>query len=101
MQLWAGPCTFPYMTHISDISPDEAVEPTEVVDPTRVLFTVPEASNYLRISRTTLYSLMREGAVESFYLGPSRKRGRRFIPEDSLRAYVDRRRREALEAQNA
>ena len=89
MKLWTGPCTFPYMTHMSDISPGEA------------LLTVPEACDYLRVSRTTVYTLMREGAVESFYLGPSTKRGRRFIPEDSLRAYVDRRRREALEAKNA
>lgn len=48
------------------------------------LLTVPEAMAALRISRHTLYNLIRTGDLESVTIGRSRR-----IPADAITAYVD------------
>lgn len=63
-----------------------------VTETERTLLTLPEAADYLRVGKTTLYALMREGQIETIYIGTAKRRGRRVIPLDSLAAFVDRRR---------
>lgn len=48
-----------------------------------VLLTVEEAAGALRIGRTRMYGLLREGRVRSVKIGNSRR-----IPVDALHAYV-------------
>ena len=48
------------------------------------LLTVPEAMAALRVSRYTLYNLIRTGDLESITIGRSRR-----IPVDAITAYVD------------
>jgi excisionase family DNA binding protein len=52
--------------------------------PDRLVYTIREAAQALRISRTKLYELLDSGAIESVHIGRSRK-----IPADALRAYLD------------
>jgi excisionase family DNA binding protein len=49
-----------------------------------LVYTIPEAANALRLSRTKFYELLDSGEVESIHIGRSRK-----IPADALRAYID------------
>ena len=48
------------------------------------VLTTKEAYEYLKVSRTTLYRLVRDGRVKSFHVG----RNRRFRQED-LDAYIE------------
>lgn len=50
---------------------------------TRIILTVEEAADRLGIGRTLMYSLIREGAVESFTIGRLRK-----VSTEALDAYV-------------
>jgi excisionase family DNA binding protein len=52
--------------------------------PQPILYTLQEAADLLRISRTKLYELLDAHELESVHIGRSRK-----IPADALRAYVD------------
>lgn len=45
-----------------------------------------EAMKELRVSRATLFKLLREGEIESFLLGPNARR----IPRAALEAYIAR-----------
>ncbi|MFE5295413.1 helix-turn-helix domain-containing protein [Streptomyces sp. NPDC056632] len=64
--------------------------PSEVtVDSTLVLLTVEEAARRLRVGRTTCFSLIRTGALESLLIG-----GLRRVPVDAPAAYVARLRTE-------
>jgi excisionase family DNA binding protein len=51
----------------------------------RLLLTVEEAANQIRVGRTTMYALLRDGAIESVLIGKKRR-----VPVVALRAYVDR-----------
>ncbi|MEN2420802.1 helix-turn-helix domain-containing protein [Streptomyces rimosus] len=57
-------------------------------DPTLVLLTVEEAARRLRIGRTTCYSLISSGELESIPVGRLRR-----VPADAPAEYVARRRR--------
>ncbi|MET9102748.1 helix-turn-helix domain-containing protein [Streptomyces antibioticus] len=57
--------------------------------PAPVLLTVEEAAACLRIGRTTCFSLIRTGELESLMVG-----GLRRIPADAPAAYLARRRAE-------
>lgn len=50
---------------------------------TPVLLTVEEAAKLLRIGRTTMYSLISSGAVESVTIGTLRR-----VPAEALPRYV-------------
>jgi excisionase family DNA binding protein len=50
---------------------------------TPVLLTVEEAAKLLRIGRTTMYSLISSGAVESVTIGTLRR-----VPTEALPKYV-------------
>ena len=50
---------------------------------TPVLLTVEEAAKLLRIGRTTMYSLISSGAVESVTIGALRR-----VPAEALSKYV-------------
>lgn len=50
---------------------------------TPVLLTVEEAAKLLRIGRTTMYSLISSGAVESVTIGTLRR-----VPAEALPKYV-------------
>lgn len=52
--------------------------------PQPILYTLQEAADLLRISRTKLYELLDARELESVHIGRSRK-----IPADALRTYVD------------
>jgi len=56
------------------------------------VLTVPEASKALRVSRWTLYDLIRSRALETIKIGR-----RRLIPVRSLTAYIRRKLNEDLE----
>jgi excisionase family DNA binding protein len=51
----------------------------------QLLYTLAEAAEALRISRTKLYELLDSGEIESVHIGRSRK-----IPADALRTFIDR-----------
>ncbi|MFI8186409.1 excisionase family DNA-binding protein [Actinacidiphila glaucinigra] len=57
-------------------------------DPTLLLLTVEETARRLGIGRTTCYSLISSGEIESVTVGRLRK-----VPADALPAYVARLRR--------
>ncbi|MFG3492450.1 excisionase family DNA-binding protein [Streptomyces sp. NPDC047972] len=59
------------------------------VDSTLVLLTVEEAARRLRVGRTTCFSLIRTGKLESLLVG-----GLRRVPADAPAAYVARLRTE-------
>jgi excisionase family DNA binding protein len=48
------------------------------------LYTVPEASDVLRICQTNIYGLLRSGALKSVKIGQ-----RRLIPSEALVAFVE------------
>ena len=56
---------------------------------TPLLYTLPEAAEQLRISRTKLYELLDANEIESVHIGRSRK-----IPAAALDTYVNRLRNE-------
>lgn len=56
---------------------------TTTTDP--LLYTIKEAAEALRISRTKLYELMDADEIESIHIGRGRK-----IPADALRTYINR-----------
>ncbi len=49
------------------------------------LLTVAEASAYLRVSRGTLYTLMKKGEIKSLKIG-----GKRLFLESELIAYIEK-----------
>jgi excisionase family DNA binding protein len=53
--------------------------------PDRVLLTVEEAAEQLGIGRTTMFALIREGAVESVQIGRLRR-----VPVTAVQAYAAR-----------
>jgi excisionase family DNA binding protein len=53
--------------------------------PERVLLTVEEAAEQLGIGRTTMFALIREGAVESVQIGRLRR-----VPVTAVQAYAAR-----------
>ncbi|KAA5829685.1 helix-turn-helix domain-containing protein [Saccharopolyspora hirsuta] len=55
------------------------------VDQPRLLLTVEEAGRRLSLSRTTIFRLLREGAISSVRIGNARR-----IPAESLQSYVRR-----------
>ncbi|GGW52140.1 hypothetical protein GCM10010503_31410 [Streptomyces lucensis JCM 4490] len=61
----------------------------EANDTAPVLLTVEEAARCLRIGRTTCFSLIRTGELESLMVG-----GLRRVPADAPAAYLARRRAE-------
>ncbi|GII01777.1 helix-turn-helix domain-containing protein [Planobispora takensis] len=58
---------------------------TKTTPPPPLLYTIPEAAEALRISRTKLYELLAENKISSVHIGRSRK-----IPASALQTYVDR-----------
>ncbi len=58
------------------------------IDPTLSLLTVEEAARRLQIGRTTCYSLIRSGELESVPVGRLRR-----VPADAIPEYVARLRR--------
>lgn len=57
----------------SDVQPDQ-----------RLLLTVSEAAQRLRIGRSLLYELITDGKIESIHVGRLRR-----IPPEALDAYID------------
>lgn len=57
-----------------------------------VLYTPDETAGILRVGKTTVYSLLRAGEIESILIS----RRRRLIPLDSITAYVARQRTAAV-----
>ena len=57
----------------------------EVIQHKKILYSVSEAAEVLSIGRTTLYSLIKSGDIESIMV-----RGRRLIPRESLERYAQR-----------
>ena len=53
--------------------------------PERVLLTVEEAAEQLGIGRTTMFALIREGAIESVQIGRLRR-----VPVTAVQAYAAR-----------
>ena len=51
----------------------------------RVLLTAEEAAERLNIGRTTMFSLIKSGAIESVKVGRMRR-----VPETALTAYTER-----------
>ena len=54
-------------------------------DPTRTLLSVEAAATQLSIGRTTMYALLKTGAITSVRIGRLRR-----IPAEALTAYTDR-----------
>ncbi|GGO98523.1 helix-turn-helix domain-containing protein [Wenjunlia tyrosinilytica] len=65
------------------MSDTTAAAPT--FDPTLALLTVEEAARRLRIGRTTCYSLIRSGELESVPVGRLRR-----VPADAVTEFVSR-----------
>ena len=62
--------------------------PAELIDTpgnARTLLTVEAAAQRLSIGRTTMYALLRSGAIESVHIGRLRR-----VPPSALTAYVAR-----------
>ena len=55
------------------------------LDPTRTLLSVEAAATQLSIGRTTMYALIKTGAITSVRIGRLRR-----IPAEALTAYTDR-----------
>jgi excisionase family DNA binding protein len=56
---------------------------TDVTRPVRLVLTVEEAADRLRIGRTLMYALITSGEVESVRIGRLRR-----VPADALERYV-------------
>ena len=56
-----------------------------------IVLTVPEASNMLRVSKWTLYQLIRSRQLDTIKIGR-----RRVVPVAAIQAYVDRLQAEGL-----
>lgn len=69
----------------SDPPPPTVPEPREVPDRRRVLLTVEEAADRLRIGRTVAYRLVKSGELESVLIGRLRR-----VPADAITAYAQR-----------
>ena len=63
-----------------DVTPDPASLP-----PTRTLLSVEAAATQLSIGRTTMYALLKTGAIESVRVGRLRR-----VPASALTDYVAR-----------
>jgi len=63
-----------------DVTPDPAGPP-----PTRTLLSVEAAATQLSIGRTTMYALLKTGAIESVRVGRLRR-----VPASALTDYVAR-----------
>lgn len=59
---------------------------SEQQPPPRQLWALPAAAERLGISRTTIYSLLRDGSLGSVHIGR-----RRFVAEDQLQHYIAQR----------
>jgi excisionase family DNA binding protein len=70
------------------VTPNMApVEGPEVeFDPTLLALTVEEAARRLSVGRTTMYALIREGAVQTVPIGRLRR-----VPVKAISAYLDAR----------
>ena len=56
-----------------------------------LLVTVAHAAELLSVSRTTLYELLARGAIESIYIGRSRR-----VPVGALHEFVESQRRDSV-----
>ncbi|WP_031470165.1 helix-turn-helix domain-containing protein [Sciscionella sediminilitoris] len=65
--------------------PSEPPAPEPPPMPARTLLTVEEAAHQLGIGRTSMYDLVRKGAIESVRIGNLRR-----IPTEAITAYVQR-----------
>ena len=65
----------------------DGLDDTSTVTP--LLLTVAQAAALLSISRTTLYELLAGGAIESIYIGRSRR-----VPVGALHDFVESQRRD-------
>ncbi|MEU2955422.1 helix-turn-helix domain-containing protein [Streptomyces xanthochromogenes] len=70
------------MTTAPALVPDSGAE----FDPTLLALTVEEAARRLCVGRTTMYALIREGAVETVPIGRLRR-----VPVKAISAYLDAR----------
>ena len=59
--------------------------PDHPLDPTRTLLSVEAAATQLSIGRTTMYALIKTGAITSVRIGRLRR-----IPAEALTVYTDR-----------
>ncbi|MEV5797317.1 excisionase family DNA-binding protein [Streptomyces collinus] len=67
----------------------DRARPSEATGLAPVLLTVEEAATCLRVGRTTCFSLIRSGELESLLIG-----GLRRVPADAPAAFLARRRAE-------
>lgn len=51
-----------------------------------IWLTVPEASDYLKVSKATLYNLMKDGRLPFFYIAGTRQRR---VKRDDLNALLE------------
>lgn len=58
--------------------------PVSLADPVEIVLTVEEAARRLGVGRTTMYSLVSDGEVQSVLIGRLRR-----IPVKALHQYVD------------
>ncbi|MFD3983582.1 excisionase family DNA-binding protein [Streptomyces griseus] len=65
------------------MQPFHAAAPDAAHDPTLILLTVEEAARRLRVGRTTCFTLIRTGALESLTIGTLRR-----VPADAPAAYL-------------
>ena len=56
---------------------------TPSIEPGQLLLTVEQAAERLNVGRTTVYGLLKAGAIESIPVGRLRR-----IPPDALDAYI-------------
>lgn len=90
LRVWA-------VNSVADVRADEPANPiqqpkevitTTIPHPTeRLVYTVAEAAQALRIGRSKLYELLASGEIESIHIGRSRK-----IPAPALSDYINRQR---------
>jgi excisionase family DNA binding protein len=85
----AAPChdlhshsTSPSLSPPQKITAKEKIVSTNVVT-TQLLLTVEQAAERLGVGRTTMYGLLKAGAIESVPVGRLRR-----IPPDALEAYI-------------
>jgi excisionase family DNA binding protein len=74
----------PYEIHV-ELPPPPAPSPAPSEAPERMLLTLTEAADTLRISRTKLYELLDADELTSLHIGRSRR-----ITTEALNAYITR-----------
>ena len=81
----------PLIPDAETVTTQAAIDSADSATTGPLLVTVAQAAALLSVSRTTLYELLASGAIESIYIGRSRR-----VPVGALHDFVESQRRDSV-----